>query len=138
MALALVLVIATGLLVRSFYSLLGSDSGFNRAHVLTFELSLPETKYRDTARSVQLYQNALQRLRSLPGALSAGIGETIPMRGAGESTGIRIPGRPRTNQKDLPFAAYTMISSGYFQATGHPCCAAELFRIPTLQTRRRL
>lgn len=127
-ALALVLVIATGLLVRSFYSLLRSDSGFNRAHVLTFELSLPETKYNDTAHIVQLYQDTLRRLRSLPGVQSAGIGETIPMRGAGESTGIRIPGRPLANPKEVRYAAYTMISSGYFQATGTPVLRGRAFQ----------
>jgi putative ABC transport system permease protein len=127
-ALALVLVISTGLLVRTFYSLLGSDSGFNRFHVLTFELSLPGSKYTDTARIVQVYQTALQRLRSLPGVQSAGIGETIPMRGAGESTVIRIPDRPRASQKDVPYAAYTMISPGYFSAVGTPLLRGRDFR----------
>ena len=127
-ALALVLVIATGLLVRTFYRMLDSESGFNAARVLTFELSLPGTKYNDGPHMVQLYQTALARLRMVPGVQSAGIGETVPMRGAGESTGIRIPGRPRTSGKETMYAAYTVISPGYFYAVGTPVLRGRDFQ----------
>ena len=119
-ALALVLVVAAGLLVRTFRSLLAVDAGFNAEHVLSFELSLPETKYNDHDRILQLYQRTLQRLREIPGVQAAGIGETVPMSGAGEATGIRIPGRPPTQSNQAPFAGYTMVSAGYFEAVGTP------------------
>jgi len=119
-ALALVLVIAAGLLVRTFAQLLRSDSGFNPSRVLTFELSLPSTKYKDTPQIVRLYQQALRQLQTVPGVQAAGIGETIPMRGAGESTGIRLSDGPRAKTQEVPFAAYTMVSSGYFTAVGTP------------------
>ncbi len=127
-ALALVLVVAAGLLLRTFSKLLGADSGFNAARVLTFELSLPASKYAGTDSMVHVYQRALQRLQSVPGILAAGIGETIPMRGAGESTGIRIPGRPTTSEKEHLFAAYTMISPGYFSAVGTPLLQGRDFQ----------
>jgi predicted permease len=69
---------------------------------------------------VTLYRNALERLRSIPGVESAGIGETVPMGGEGESTVIRLPDHPAASQKKLPFANYTIISPGYFSAIGTP------------------
>jgi len=126
-AMALVLVVAAGLLVRSFYSLLASDYGFNPTRVLTFQLSLPETKYKDKPQIVQLYQRALQQLAAVPGVQAAGIGETVPMRGAGESTGIRLPDRPAVQGKEVPYAAYTMVSPGYFAAVGTPLLRGRVF-----------
>jgi putative ABC transport system permease protein len=65
-AMALALVMASGLLMRSFYQLLASDSGFRADHVLTFELSLPSTRYPERAAIARFYQKALPRLRAIP------------------------------------------------------------------------
>jgi predicted permease len=119
-ALALVLVVASGLLVRTFLRLLRVDPGFNAARVLTFELSLPSSKYRETDRIVALYQRGLQRFRSIPGVQSAGIVETVPLDGATEGSVIRIPDHPAANAKESPFANYNITSPGYFSAVGTP------------------
>jgi predicted permease len=119
-ALALVLVISAGLLTRTFFHLLGANGGFNPDRVLTFQLPLPALKYVDQDHIVAFYQNALGRLRSVPGVQSAGIGETVPMGGEGESTVIRMPDHPAATQKELPFANYTIISPGYLSAVGTP------------------
>jgi predicted permease len=119
-ALALVLVISAGLLTRTFFHLLDANGGFNPDRVLTFQLPLPALKYVDQDHIVVFYQNALGRLRSVPGVQSAGIGETVPMGGEGESTVIRMPDHPAATQKELPFANYTIISPGYLSAVGTP------------------
>ena len=119
-ALALVLVISAGLLTRTFFRLLGINGGFNADRVLTFQLPLPELKYTDQAHIVAFYQNALERLRSIPGVVYAGIGETVPMSGEGESTVIRMPDHPPTSAKELHFANYTIISPGYLSSVGTP------------------
>jgi putative ABC transport system permease protein len=119
-ALALVLVIASGLLVRTFVHLVHADAGFNAESVLTFELTLPASTYPDADRIVRLYHGALDRLRAVPGVQAAGIGETVPMGGAGESTGLRIPGRPISSDEERPFANYTIVSPGYLSAVGTP------------------
>jgi predicted permease len=120
LALALILVISAGLLTRAFLGMLGTNGGFNAERVLTFQMSLPAVPYADESHIVTLYRNALERLRSIPGIESAGIGETVPMGGEGESTVIRLPDHPATSQKELPFANYTIISPGYFSAIGTP------------------
>ncbi len=119
-ALALVLVIASGLLARTFVHLLHVDAGFDPEHVVTFEMTLPSSRYADLDRIVALYRGALERLRTLPGVEAAGIGETVPMGGAGESTGVRIAGRAVTRDQEQPFANYTIASPGYFGAVGTP------------------
>jgi putative ABC transport system permease protein len=119
-AFALVLIISAGLLVETFRHLLAVDGGFRADHVLTFELSLPPSKYPDQERMVALYQAVLQKLHALPGVQSAGIAETIPMNGAPESTMIRIPDHPTANNKERPFASYTIASPDYFAAVGIP------------------
>ncbi|MGE5243546.1 MAG: ADOP family duplicated permease [Betaproteobacteria bacterium] len=119
-ALALVLVVASGLLVRTFVHLLRADAGFDAGHVLTFELTLPPSKYTDLAQIVRLYQRTLERLRAVPGVRSAGVAETVPMGGAGETTGVRIPEWRRVDGQSPPFAKYTIASPGYFAAVGTP------------------
>ena len=119
-ALALVLVVAAGLLVRSFLHMLAADAGFSPAHVLTFELTLPEQKYARTEQIVDLYRAVLDRLKASPGVQSAGITAILPVGGAGESTAVRIPDHPVTNPQERPLVNYTMISPGYFSAVGTP------------------
>jgi putative ABC transport system permease protein len=119
-ALALVLVIAAGLLTRTFFRIVGAESGFNPERVLTFQLSLPELKYPDQSRIVPLFRDVLERLRAIPGVESAGVGETVPMGGEGESTVIRFDNHPVFDPKALPFANYTIVSPGYFSAVGTP------------------
>ncbi len=119
-ALALVLVISAGLLTRTFLRLLGANGGFNPDRVLTFQLPLPALKYVDQPHIVAFLQSALDRLRSVPGVQSAGVGETVPMGGMGESTGIRMPDHAAASQKEVLFANYTIISPGYFSSVGTP------------------
>jgi len=119
-ALALVLIISAALLTRTFFRMLGTNGGFNAERVLTFQLSLPVLKYADESHIVTLYHNVLEQVRSIPGVESAGIGETVPMGGEGESTVIRLPDHPAASQKELPFANYTIISPGYFSSIGTP------------------
>ena len=119
-ALALVLTIASGLLVRTFTHLVAVDPGFSPDHVLTFELTLPSSSYSEIDQVVTTYRAVLQKLQAVSGVQSAGIGETVPMGGAGESTGLRIPERPVTGDLAPPYANYTILSPGYLRAVGTP------------------
>jgi putative ABC transport system permease protein len=118
-ALSLVLVIASGLLVRAFLRLLSVDPGFRAERVLTFELSLPARKYQDSDRVVRFYQSVLGSIRAIPGVNHAGVVETVPMGGAPDGSLIRLPGRPAVRGKE-PFANYNIASTDYFAAAGTP------------------
>jgi putative ABC transport system permease protein len=127
-ALAFVLIIAAGLLTESFFHLLNVDPGFASERVLTFELSLPDSKYPDQAHTTALYQKVLQKLRSRPEVESAGIIETLPMGGATESTGIRIPGHIPADKNETPYSNYTIASPGYFATVGTSVLRGRDFR----------
>ncbi len=117
-ALALVLVIGTGLLVRTFYSMAGASAGFQAEHVSTFELSLPAANYADPDAMAHLYKNVIGALSENPQVRAAGMVSYLPLAGAPDSTQIRIPERAVTNGKDVPFANYSFISPRYFSAIG--------------------
>lgn len=119
-ALALVLVIAAGLLIRTFYSMLRSDAGFDAARVVTFELPLPTPKYADTGHMTQLYQQVLLQLQSVPGIQSAGLTSVVPMGGVPDGTVIRMPEHPAANRSEQPYANYSFASPGYFATIGTP------------------
>lgn len=119
-ALALVLVVSTGLLVRTFYHMLAADPGFNPTRVLTFQLALPNSKYTDTDRMAELYQKVLRALEAVPGVQSAGIVSEVPMGGSTDSTVIRVPDHPRIDGKEHPYVNYSFASPGYFSALGTP------------------
>jgi predicted permease len=126
-ALAFVLVIAAGLLAQSFFHLLSTDPGFRAEHVLTFELSLPEVKYTDQEHIVALYQRAIHSLQVQPGIESAAIVETLPIGGATESTGIRIPDWTPPQSGVQRYANYTITSPGFFAAVGAPILRGREF-----------
>ncbi len=119
-ALALVLVVAAGLLARTFYHMINANSGFDATHVVTFEIPLPATKYSDTDRMAQLYQQVQQRLQATPGVQSVGFASVVPMAGPSDSTEIRIPEHPSTDPAQNPVANYLFVSPGYFHSIGAP------------------
>jgi len=119
-AVALVLIVASALITRTFYRMVSVDPGFQPERVLTFELSLPAVKYPDADSAARLYTDVRSRLAALPGVDAVGIVETIPMAGATDASGLRFPGRPATDGRNRGFANYTVASPGYLRAAGTP------------------
>jgi predicted permease len=127
-ALALVLVIAAGLLVRTFFHLLKVDPGFNTSRVLMFELTLPGARYPDKDSVAGVYRKVLDRLNDIPGVQAPGIGSPMPMSGGQESSAFAIPGRALDkNLGHSPVACYTIASPGYFSAIGTPILRGRPF-----------
>jgi len=125
-ALALVLAVAAGLLARTFYGMLATDSGFKVDRVLTFELSLPSAHYPDPAHEAQLYRKALDKLRILPGIESTGMVHAVPMGGEPDATMIRIPGRD-PKKEARPYVNYMFASPGYFATVRTPLLRGREF-----------
>lgn len=117
-ALALVLVIASGLVTKTFFRLLRVDGGFHAGNVLTFEVSLSGTKYNDDHHIVVVYDKLLQQLRAVSGVQSAGIVQFVPMAGSPDGTAILFPGRTIPAENEAPIVSYTIVSPGYFTAIG--------------------
>jgi putative ABC transport system permease protein len=120
-ALALTLLIGAGLLARSFLRLLAEEPGLRTQGVLTLRVSLPEVRYRESARVDSFYVTILERVRALPGVTSAGATSTLPLRSSGSSLVAPIDGRPKpTRIAEFPVFFYRGITPGYFQTLGIP------------------
>src|SRR5262249_28681053 len=91
-ALALVVLVGAGLLAGSFWRLLRVEQGFDPQQVITFNLFLSPTRYKDGARIVNFVQQALERVTSVPGVRAAGLTSTAPLMG-GPATDFVIEGR---------------------------------------------
>ncbi|HEU0251683.1 MAG TPA: ABC transporter permease, partial [Pyrinomonadaceae bacterium] len=103
LALAVVLLLGAGLLVRSFNKLMAVDLGFDRKEVLTFRVSLPRSSYSEPAQTDLFYKDLLQRVKSLPGVETAGMINHTPLTGHGMIAFTGIEGSPPPDRKkDLP------------------------------------
>src|SRR5262249_6540876 len=80
-SLALVLLIGSGLMIRSFVRLQRINPGFNPERLLTLTLSLPRSKYADTGGLAPFYQQMLERVKALPGTQSASASSNLPLDG---------------------------------------------------------
>jgi predicted permease len=125
-ALALALLAGAGLLIRSFWKLQQTDSGFNAERVLTASLSLPDARYGAASKVVAFQQRLLERLSALPGALSVGLTSDLPWTGYDENAGFAIEGKTFP-PNDGPSARYHFVSSDYFRTIGVPLIAGRFF-----------
>jgi len=117
-ALALILLVGTGLLLRSFSRLLEVNLGFQPDHVLTMEISLPDARYPDPQKAA-FFAQLLNRIRSLPGVQSAGAIGHLPLSGDIESYYMQVEGRaPLPNELANPDCHVVM--PGYFEAMKVP------------------
>ncbi len=126
-ALALVLLVASGLMVRSFIKLRQVDVGFTEHNVITLRVPLPEAKYatpktaddpRDPTGLV-FYEQLLQRVRTLPGVKSATAATVLPL-GAGQGWGkfLSVEGQAADSIDKVPLVRFALVSSDYFRTFG--------------------
>ncbi|HYW69521.1 MAG TPA: ABC transporter permease [Pyrinomonadaceae bacterium] len=127
-AIALVLLVGAGLMIRSFVRLLGVDPGFNPQDVLTMEVSLPRSDSTTYAgqRQAALFQQVIGRLQTLPGVLAAGAVNSLPLSGNEGGRSFGIQGRPRAAGEVFD-AGTRQVSPDYFKAMGIPLLAGRAF-----------
>lgn len=121
-----VLLIAAGLLIRSFVRLEDVNPGFRADRVLTMQLSLAEARYPGLKVGL-FYQQLLDRVRNLPGVESAGACQFLPMSGRDVSLNFQIEGQPQANAANQPRAKLRAASAEYFSALGIPLLRGRLF-----------
>jgi len=122
--LALVLLVGSSLLIRTFIKLRGVDLGFNSHNVITMEMSLTGDRYQKTAGVAQLGRDGLERIRAIPGVEDATFTCCLPNQGQ-FGLPFTIVGRPVDNQKNSPGAGWKSTTPGYYGT----------FRIPVLRGR---
>jgi putative ABC transport system permease protein len=119
-ALATVLLIAAGLLIKTFFTLQNVAPGVQTQNVLTFRISIPQNKYPIESVATGFQEPLLQRLRALPGVTSVGLISHLPLESWGTNGGFGIEGRAPTGPADAPFAEFRMASTQYFKSVGVP------------------
>ena len=125
MALAVVLLVASGLLVRAFLSLQNTELGYETADRLAFRVTLPETRYETDEDVRAFFVEFRDRLAALPGVESVGAGSSLPLFGGG-ATYYSIPGSGGAEGR-RPVALYADVSPGYFRTLGIPLVAGRTF-----------
>jgi putative ABC transport system permease protein len=135
-ALSLVILVSAALLVRSYQHLQDVDPGFNPSNMLTLQLSLPITKYNDTAKLGAFFQQLVQRLEALPQSKAVTLANDIPLDGDMQTSAPRIEGRSNTPGEGA-LAGVHAISPNYFQVIGTPVLKGRAFtNADTLDTQQ--
>src|SRR5262245_4960176 len=127
-SLAVVLLVAAGLLIRSVRELQRVDMGFRPDHLLTMRLTPPGSAYRDNQQIAGLYERLLARIIAVPGVVSAAVTDPLPPNGLGNATVVEFEGRPfyMDRSKDLS-VDFRTVSVGYFQTMGMRLMRGRLF-----------
>jgi putative ABC transport system permease protein len=127
-ALALVLLVGAGLLIKSFAQLQKINTGFNSENVLTMVVRLPEAKYKDDPQLVAFFRQATERMRTLPGVSNVGMVNFLPLYGGlGSSTMFTVEGRPAPEPGNEPFTNVRVSDAGYFNTMGIPLLRGRNF-----------
>ncbi|HET7619240.1 MAG TPA: ABC transporter permease [Vicinamibacterales bacterium] len=127
MALAVTLLAGAGLLIRSFSKLQSVDPGFQSERTLTFELSLPETRYKEEPQQVAFFDQLMPRLRALPGVQSAGAVMGLPLSGLAFNISFEVAGRPPVPPSQQPAMEVRVTTPEYFSTVGIPLKRGRLF-----------
>ena len=128
MAMALVVLAASGLLLRSFQRLHAVRPGFSADGVATLWLAVPELRYRNDTSVARFYAQLTERARRLPGVTAAGISSHIPLQDNGTDLDpFFVEGDVSTATKIPPLEVYTTVDAGYFEAMGIPLVAGRMF-----------
>jgi putative ABC transport system permease protein len=126
MALALVLLVAAALLIRTFLSISAVNPGFDAQNVLTMRMSLTGPQFEKAAGVAQLARDGVRRIRALPGVEAAGFTCCVPLEG-GFGLPFQIAGRP-DGPTSKGGAGWTMVSAGYFETFQIPVVRGRTFR----------
>ena len=118
-ALSLILLLGAGLLIRTLWKLMQVDPGFRAAGVLTMDIRLPGTKY-PRAGVAAAYAEILERVSRLPGVVSTGATQLLPILRDPVADSFQIEGRPMRFPGDLLPAEYRVVTPGYFAAMQIP------------------
>ena len=124
-AIGLVLLVGSGLLIRSFVRILNVDPGFDPRHVLTARIGVPFDRL-DHDQHLQFYNQLVARLSALPGVQSASAGWPLPMSDSNATISFSIAGRPIA-QGDHPSESVGVVLPGYFATMRIPLLSGRTF-----------
>jgi putative ABC transport system permease protein len=119
-ALSLMLLIGAGLLIRTLWMLRNVNPGLDPHNVLALTPSISATAYPQPAQEIAFYRQVMEKLTAIPGVVSAGAIDSLPLSGNGSNQPIQIEGRPVQAMADQPEVAVRLISPGYLHTMRIP------------------
>jgi putative ABC transport system permease protein len=126
-AFSVLLLIAAGLLIRSFGKLLQSETGFESKNLLTLEYRLPRAKYNQPDATWNFHRQVLDQVAQLPGIKSAALVRGLPFSGNGGTTGIALLDREAPPAGREPQVSFNVATGGYFGTAQIPLIRGRLF-----------
>ena len=127
MALAIVLLVGAGLMVKGFRALMERDQGFDREEVLTFHITLPAVKYGGAAQMRDFYRELTGRLQALPGVKSAAVSNSLPADWSWDSTRVTVEGQGPLPPGEMRLAVSDLVSADFFRTLRIPLRRGRLF-----------
>jgi predicted permease len=126
-ALALVLLVSAGLLIKSFVRLQNVNPGFNPRGIVTMELSLPVARYARGKPVADFYSEVLRRVKALPGVQFAALTSILPLSGSNSDSSFHIEGRNDKQTGVYPDEELRSVSSDYFRVLETPLMKGRFF-----------
>ena len=126
-ALAMLLLVGSGLLLRSFSRLQEVPPGFQPDHLLVADIPLSQTAYAKPENRYQFFDRLVERARTLPGVRSAAEASFLPVSGGGSVIHFNITGRPPKSPHEFVAAGYRTITPNYLETLGVPLLQGRLF-----------
>ncbi len=136
-ALAFVLVIGAGLMIKTLVRITHFNLGFNPQHVLTMSIPLRGPQYREQGNQARFFEQLLTRLEALPGVQCAGISRGLPIEGQ-DGMSFVVEENPNPRPEDTPAANYLVIAPHYFRTMGIPLRQGRAFSDVDTQDSQRV
>jgi len=127
MAMALILLVGAGLLLKSLTRMGRVDTGFDSKGVMSATIQLPENQYKDDAKRVAFYRAVNEKLGALPGVSIAALAAPLPFTGYDPSSSFSIEGRPLGPSDPGPHSMLSWITPAYFEALRIPLREGRIF-----------
>jgi putative ABC transport system permease protein len=126
-ALALMLLVGAGLLIKSFSRLQSVDPGFSTDNVLTAQIALPASRYPDPARITAFWERLVAKARELPGVTAVGLTSNVPFNGSVSSGSYSIVGYTPGPGQPSPHGRQEVVGADYFTAMHIPVLQGRVF-----------
>jgi len=130
MTLAMMLLVAAGLMVKSFIRLQQLDPGFSPEGLLTVQISLPQTRYPEPRQQVAFYHELMERAAGLPGVRYASVSDSVPPERVSTVESFEIEGQPVPAGVNRPMGEELVVGADYFHVMGIPLLQGRPFARP--------
>lgn len=124
-ALSVVLVVAAGLMLKSFWKMQSVDLGFHADEVLTMRLSPPPSRYTSVAEFEEYYRGVQEEVGAVPGVLAVGAVSGLPMSGGQPATLFRLADVPEDEDQPRRYSNFQFVTPGYLRSMGIPLVAGR-------------